>query len=211
MAGKKQTASGSQPKRKPLRAKKRKSMGIASRKRKTKNKKLSSANNAATADDAPQSETLQRKTKKVKVLEFPPAETVADPQRRLLAERSLFHQGSLFHLGDVIRVISEDKETYYAQILRFWSDIYTEKYAEVQWLLPKDPSVKADSFIPSMYTVGPREHEPISMRCIIWVMQAHAFISSPYAPVFNSFGELAVLFNTNVPRNTATSIAGCKL
>ena len=63
-----------------------------------------------------------------------------------------------------------------------------------------------------LFYVGPYQEEPICMRDIDFVMNAPRQLGPGLNdPIFNSSGEHAIIFNTNIPENTGTSIARCKL
>lgn len=58
-------------------------------------------------------------------------------------------------VGDIVSMLDENSDTYYAQIRGFLTDQYCEKSAVVTWLLPTrfSPSPKR-AFDPATYVIG---------------------------------------------------------
>lgn len=58
-------------------------------------------------------------------------------------------------IGDIVSMLDEDGDTYYAQIRGFMTDQYCEKSAVVTWLLPTKASPPpSQCFHPATYIIG---------------------------------------------------------
>uniref|UniRef100_A0A8C4NAY1 GATA zinc finger domain-containing protein 1 n=1 Tax=Eptatretus burgeri TaxID=7764 RepID=A0A8C4NAY1_EPTBU len=66
---------------------------------------------------------------------------------------SILYQGVFYQVGDVVSVLDEEGELYFAQIRGFMQDQYCEKSAVITWLLPTTGSPKG-KFDPSTYILG---------------------------------------------------------
>lgn len=67
----------------------------------------------------------------------------------------IFFQGNYMQIGDIVSMIDEEGDTYYAQIRGFMTDQYCEKSAVVTWLLPTKASPPpAKCFDPATYIIG---------------------------------------------------------
>ena len=67
-------------------------------------------------------------------------------------------QGTYYQVGDIVSVMDEEGDIYYAQLRGLLQDQYCEKSAVITWLLPTKQSPK-DHFDPATYILG--------MPCII--------------------------------------------
>lgn len=64
-------------------------------------------------------------------------------------------QGSYFQIGDIVSLVDEEDDVYYAQIRGLLTDQYCEKSAVVTWLLPTGDSPPPDTgFDASTYIIG---------------------------------------------------------
>lgn len=58
-----------------------------------------------------------------------------------------------YQVGDVVSLVDDDENIYYAQIRGFLQDQYYEKSAVITWLLPTKQSDR-NRFDPSTYILG---------------------------------------------------------
>uniref|UniRef100_UPI00358EC4AD GATA zinc finger domain-containing protein 1 isoform X2 n=1 Tax=Myxine glutinosa TaxID=7769 RepID=UPI00358EC4AD len=79
--------------------------------------------------------------------------------------------GIYYQVGDVVSVLDEEGELYFAQIKGFMQDQYCEKSAVITWLLPTTGSPKG-KFDPSTYILGPEEELPRRMEFLEFVSHA---------------------------------------
>uniref|UniRef100_UPI00358F1495 GATA zinc finger domain-containing protein 1-like n=1 Tax=Myxine glutinosa TaxID=7769 RepID=UPI00358F1495 len=84
---------------------------------------------------------------------------------------SIWYQGIYYQVGDVVSVLDEEGELYFAQIKGFMQDQYCEKSAVITWLLPTTGSPKG-KFDPSTYILGPEEELPRRMEFFEFVSHA---------------------------------------
>uniref|UniRef100_A0A8C4NCZ7 GATA zinc finger domain-containing protein 1 n=1 Tax=Eptatretus burgeri TaxID=7764 RepID=A0A8C4NCZ7_EPTBU len=84
---------------------------------------------------------------------------------------SILYQGVFYQVGDVVSVLDEEGELYFAQIRGFMQDQYCEKSAVITWLLPTTGSPKG-KFDPSTYILGPEEELPRRMEFLEFVCHA---------------------------------------
>ena len=58
----------------------------------------------------------------------------------------------MYEAGDIVSILDEEGQLYYALIRGFLEDQYAEKYAVLTWLLPTVPNPK--SFDPALFVLG---------------------------------------------------------
>ena len=58
-----------------------------------------------------------------------------------------------YQVGDIVSLVDDEGDVYYAQIRGFLQDQYYEKSAVITWLLPTSASSK-EGFDPSTYILG---------------------------------------------------------
>ncbi|XP_017770067.1 PREDICTED: GATA zinc finger domain-containing protein 1 [Nicrophorus vespilloides] len=102
---------------------------------------------------------------------------------------SIYYKGMYYQKGDVVSMIDEDGDHYYAQIRGFLTDQYCEKSAVVTWLLPTQESPPpAECFDPATYIIGPEEEVPRKLECMEFIMHApsdyYKTKNSPYPMVY---------------------------
>ena len=74
---------------------------------------------------------------------------------------SLSPQGTTYEVGDIVSILGEEGQLYYALIRGFLEDQYAEKYAILTWLVPTVPNPK--NFDPSLFVLG-------EILCSLWVL-----------------------------------------
>ncbi|XP_059488273.1 GATA zinc finger domain-containing protein 1-like [Neocloeon triangulifer] len=70
-----------------------------------------------------------------------------------------FLNGQYFQIGDVVSLMDEQGDIFYAQITGMMHDHNYQKSATIAWLIPKNVTENT-SFDPSDYSLGPRETVP---------------------------------------------------
>lgn len=114
---------------------------------------------------------------------------------------SIFHEGTYFQVGDIVSLIDDDENVYYAQIRGFLQDQYYEKSAVITWLLPTSKS-NTGQFDPSTYILGPEEDLPRKMEYMEFVCHAPSDYfknyKSPY-PTINNSPELCYIWSSLGP------------
>ncbi|WAR04519.1 GATD1-like protein [Mya arenaria] len=117
---------------------------------------------------------------------------------------SIFHDGVYYQIGDIVSLVDEDENLYYAQIRGFLQDQYYEKSAVITWLLPTKISDRS-KFDPATYILGPEEDLPRKMEYLEFVCHAPSeyFQSKtmPY-PTINSKPDLCYIWSTLGPEVT---------
>lgn len=98
-------------------------------------------------------------------------------------------QGMYFQKGDIVSLLDEDDNVYYAQLRGFLTDQYCEKSAVITWLLPTQESPPpVMCFDPATYITGPEEEIPRNLDCMEFVMHApsdyYKSKITPYPSVF---------------------------
>ncbi|CAN7981033.1 unnamed protein product [Ixodes pacificus] len=83
----------------------------------------------------------------------------------------VFFRGTYYQVGDIVSMLDEEDDTYYAQIRGLLQDQYCEKSAVITWLIPTTASPK-DHFDPSTYLLGPEEDIPRKLECMEFVCHA---------------------------------------
>ena len=61
-------------------------------------------------------------------------------------------QGTKYEVGDIVSMLDEGGQLYYALIRGFLEDQYAEKYAVLTWLVPTTPNPR--NFDPSLFVLG---------------------------------------------------------
>lgn len=100
---------------------------------------------------------------------------------------SLFYKGTYFQIGDIVSLLDDKDDTYYAQIRGLMQDSFCEKSAVLTWLIPTtsspDPNEKFDA---STYLIGPEEELARKLSCLMFVMHAPSNYyhdkTTPYPP-----------------------------
>ncbi|XP_025830225.1 GATA zinc finger domain-containing protein 1-like, partial [Agrilus planipennis] len=111
-------------------------------------------------------------------------DSVATP----ITGQSVFYKGSYFQVGDIVSMIDEEFNLYYAQLRGFLVDQYCEKSAVVTWLLPtKESPPPEEGFDPATYVIGPDEELPRKLECMEFIMHApsdyYKAKNTPYPPI----------------------------
>lgn len=83
----------------------------------------------------------------------------------------VFFRGTYYQVGDIVALMDENDDTYYAQIRGLLQDQYCEKSAVITWLLPTSES-PMDHFDPSTYILGPEEDIPRKLEYMEFVCHA---------------------------------------
>lgn len=81
---------------------------------------------------------------------------------------SIFYEGLYYQVGDIVSLVDDDENVYYAQIRGFLQDQYYEKSAVITWLLPTQ-ATHGNFFDPSTYILGPEEDLPRKMEFMEFV------------------------------------------
>ncbi|KAL4229465.1 GATA zinc finger domain-containing protein 1 [Mactra antiquata] len=115
--------------------------------------------------------------------------------------QSIFFEGSYYQVGDIVSLVDDDENIYYAQIRGFLQDQYYEKSAVITWLLPTKHS-PPDKFDPSTYILGPEEDLPRKMEYLEFVCHApsdyYKSNGAPYLTINNS-PELCYIWSSLGP------------
>ncbi|XP_067138275.1 GATA zinc finger domain-containing protein 1 [Centruroides vittatus] len=103
-----------------------------------------------------------------------------------ITTEALYHKGTYYQVGDIVSLVDEDDEVYYAQIRGLLQDQYCEKSIVITWLIPTQSSPK-DYFNPATYILGPEEDIPRKLDCAEFVCHAPSEYfksrNSPYPTV----------------------------
>ncbi|KAG5900119.1 hypothetical protein JTB14_012792 [Gonioctena quinquepunctata] len=105
----------------------------------------------------------------------------------------VFYKGSYIQVGDIVAMLDEEGDTYYAQIKALMSDQYCNKSAVVTWLLPTQESPPPnEEFDPATYIIGPEEDISRNLNCMEFIMHApsdyYKSKTTPY-PTANAVAE----------------------
>ncbi|XP_023302923.2 GATA zinc finger domain-containing protein 1 [Lucilia cuprina] len=86
---------------------------------------------------------------------------------------SIFHKGSYLQVGDIVSLVDNENNVYYAQIRGLLIDNYCEKSAFLTWLIPtqESPDPK-EGFDAATYLIGPDEELSRKLSCLEFVMHA---------------------------------------
>ncbi|XP_003745317.1 GATA zinc finger domain-containing protein 1 [Galendromus occidentalis] len=74
------------------------------------------------------------------------------------------HKGSYLQRGDVVSMLGDDSEIYYAQLRTFLVDQFGQTSATISWLIPTERSPSDGSFDPATFVLGPEEDFPRDLR-----------------------------------------------
>lgn len=103
--------------------------------------------------------------------------------------QSVYHDCMYYQVGDIVSLVDDEGDVYYAQIRGFLQDQYYEKSAVITWLLPTSASSK-EGFDPSTYILGPEEDLPRKLEYMEFVCHAPSDYFkanlAPYPTVNNS-------------------------
>lgn len=102
-----------------------------------------------------------------------PARTPLTSSNTCTTAESLFHKGTYYQVGDIVSLMDDSDDLYYAQIRGLIQDSFCEKSAVITWLLPTtsspDPKERFDA---ATYTIGPEEDLPRRLSSMQFVMHA---------------------------------------
>ncbi|XP_050306154.1 GATA zinc finger domain-containing protein 1 [Anthonomus grandis grandis] len=106
----------------------------------------------------------------------------------IVTSEHVFHKGSYYQIGDIVSVLDESNDCYYAQIIGLMTDQYCKKNAVLQWLLPTAESPPPnEEFDPATYIIGPEEDFPRDLDYMEFIMHApsdyYKSKKTPYGPV----------------------------
>ncbi|XP_053952397.1 GATA zinc finger domain-containing protein 1 [Anastrepha ludens] len=86
---------------------------------------------------------------------------------------SLFYKGSYLQVGDIVSLMDDKHNIYYAQIRGLLVDNYCEKSAFLTWLIPTQASPDPhDGFDPASYLIGPDEEISRKLSALQFIMHA---------------------------------------
>ncbi|XP_004518818.1 GATA zinc finger domain-containing protein 1 [Ceratitis capitata] len=86
---------------------------------------------------------------------------------------SVFYKESYLQVGDIVSVVDEMQNIYYAQIRGLLVDNYSEKSAYLTWLIPTQASPEPrDGFDPASYLIGPDEELSRKLSALEFIMHA---------------------------------------
>jgi len=102
---------------------------------------------------------------------------------------SVYYKNFYYQKGDIVSLMDEDDDIYYAQLRGFLTDQYCEKSAVITWLLPTQESPPPKkAFDPATYIIGPDEEVPRHLDCMEFVMHApsdyYKCRTTPYPTVY---------------------------
>lgn len=102
-----------------------------------------------------------------------PSRTPLSSSNTCTTATSVFHQGTYYQIGDIVALMDEEEDVFYAQIRGLIQDSFCEKSAVITWLLPTtsspDPKERFDA---ATYTIGPEEDLPRRLSAMQFVMHA---------------------------------------
>lgn len=102
-----------------------------------------------------------------------PSRTPMTSSNTLSTAQSLFHAGAYYQVGDIVSLMDDRDDVFYAQIRGLIQDSFCEKSAVITWLLPTtvspDPKERFDA---ATYTIGPEEDQPRRLGTMEFVMHA---------------------------------------
>ncbi|OQR71939.1 GATA zinc finger domain-containing protein 1-like [Tropilaelaps mercedesae] len=70
------------------------------------------------------------------------------------------HKGSYLQSGDIVSMLGDDGEIYYAQLRSFLVDQFGQLSTTISWLIPSERSPVDGSFDPASFVIGPEEDFP---------------------------------------------------
>ncbi|XP_067634577.1 GATA zinc finger domain-containing protein 1 [Eurosta solidaginis] len=86
---------------------------------------------------------------------------------------SVFYKGSYLQIGDIVSLMDDQQNVYYAQIRGLLVDNYCEKSAFLTWLIPTQASPDPrDGFDPASYLIGPDEELSRKLSALQFIMHA---------------------------------------
>ncbi|PRD22843.1 UNVERIFIED_CONTAM: gatad1 [Trichonephila clavipes] len=85
-----------------------------------------------------------------------------------ISSNTVSYKGSFFTVGDIVSLVDDKRNLYYAQIRGLLQDQYYEKSAVITWLLPSEKSQR-NRFDPTTYVIGPEEEIPRTLDCLEFV------------------------------------------
>lgn len=102
-----------------------------------------------------------------------PARTPLTSSNTCTTAESLFYKGTYYQVGDIVSLMDDSDDLYYAQIRGLIQDSMCEKSAVITWLLPTTASPAANErFDAATYTIGPDEEQPRRLASMQFVMHA---------------------------------------
>ncbi|XP_017114287.1 pinin [Drosophila elegans] len=102
-----------------------------------------------------------------------PAQKTPKVQASTKYVESLFYKGSYMQIGDIVSIVDEDQNLFYAQIRGLLVDAYCEKSAFLTWLIPtQDSPDPQEGFDPATYLIGPDEELSRKLSYLEFVMHA---------------------------------------
>lgn len=97
----------------------------------------------------------------------------SDSTNTIVTVDSLFHEGTYYQIGDIVSLMDDEGDVYYAQIRGLLRDSFCEKSAVITWLLPSTSSPDPkEGFDPATYTIGPEEELPRLLSVMRFEMHA---------------------------------------
>nr|XP_014085956.1 GATA zinc finger domain-containing protein 1 [Bactrocera oleae] len=86
---------------------------------------------------------------------------------------SVFYKGTYLQVGDIVSLMDDKRNIYYAQIRGLLVDNYCEKSAYLTWLIPTQASPDPhDGFDPASYLIGPDEELSRKLSALQFIMHA---------------------------------------
>ncbi|XP_018804821.1 PREDICTED: GATA zinc finger domain-containing protein 1 [Bactrocera latifrons] len=86
---------------------------------------------------------------------------------------SVFYKGTYLQVGDIVSLMDDKRNIYYAQIRGLLVDTYCEKSAYLTWLVPTQASPDPrDGFDPASYLIGPDEDLSRKLSALQFIMHA---------------------------------------
>ncbi|XP_011183433.1 GATA zinc finger domain-containing protein 1 [Zeugodacus cucurbitae] len=86
---------------------------------------------------------------------------------------SVFYKGTYLQVGDIVSLMDDKHNIYYAQIRGLLVDNYCEKSAYLSWLIPTQASPDPrDGFDPASYLIGPDEELSRKLSALQFIMHA---------------------------------------
>ncbi|XP_017474384.1 PREDICTED: GATA zinc finger domain-containing protein 1 [Rhagoletis zephyria] len=86
---------------------------------------------------------------------------------------SVFYKGSYLQVGDIVSLMDDKQNIYYAQIRGLLVDNFCEKSAFLTWLIPTQASPDPhNGFDPASYLIGPDEELSRKLSALQFIMHA---------------------------------------
>uniref|UniRef100_A0A2M4AV54 Putative gata zinc finger domain-containing protein 1 n=1 Tax=Anopheles triannulatus TaxID=58253 RepID=A0A2M4AV54_9DIPT len=106
------------------------------------------------------------------ILKKPPTKSTTETAYTKSVQK-VFHENLCYQVGDIVSMVDQKDNTYYAQINGLLIDIYREKSATLTWLIPTTCSPPPnEGFDASTYIIGPQEDMPRRLSYMQFVMNA---------------------------------------